>query len=372
MDFGIGFLTNNVMLPILDFLYGIVPNYGVAIVLLTLIIKGALWPLTAGSIRNMRKMQVVQPEMQRRMKEAQERYKDNPQKLQEETAAIYKEFGNPLAGCLPLLVQMPVLFALFATLRGSPFGDIVHMATVHVKPTTELTQVQPEGTSSPHVVYLSNALKEREQIVFKPNSVNVPVGQTARFEVLQTNGQSFTPPANLKPIFEIVSGNDKATINPDTGVLQAIATGDAQVHVTVPGVAAKSSFLFIEQIGRSGINSKDGIHWDNLLMTILFGVTLYFSQTLTSKNNPNMTEQQKQINKLTPFIFSGMFVFFPLPAGVLLYILLSNLFQIVQTLILYREPLPENIQRLLDQQKRKEEGEKPLPFESKPRRKKKA
>ena len=124
MDFGIGFLSNNVMIPILDLFYGIVPSYGLAIVALTLVIRFALYPLSAGSIRNMRRMRVAQPVMQKRVKEVQERYKDDPARQQAEMSALYKEFGNPLAGCLPVLVQMPVLFALFATLRGSPFSDI--------------------------------------------------------------------------------------------------------------------------------------------------------------------------------------------------------------------------------------------------------
>jgi YidC/Oxa1 family membrane protein insertase len=124
MDFGIGFLSNNIMLPILDFFYGIVPSYGLAIVALTLVIRFALYPLNAGSIRNMRRMKVAQPLMQKRVKEIQDRHKDDPAKLQEEMGKVYKEFGNPLAGCFPVLLQMPILFALFATLRGSPFADI--------------------------------------------------------------------------------------------------------------------------------------------------------------------------------------------------------------------------------------------------------
>jgi YidC/Oxa1 family membrane protein insertase len=98
MDFGVGFLSNNVMLPILDFFYGIVPSYGLAIVALTLVIRLALFPLNAGSIRNMRRMRVAQPVMQKRIKEIQERYQDNPAKQQEEMQKVYQEFGNPLSG----------------------------------------------------------------------------------------------------------------------------------------------------------------------------------------------------------------------------------------------------------------------------------
>ena len=67
MDFGISFLSNNLMLPILDFFYGIVPSYGLAIVALTLVIRFALYPLNAGSLRNMRRMKVAQPLMKERV-----------------------------------------------------------------------------------------------------------------------------------------------------------------------------------------------------------------------------------------------------------------------------------------------------------------
>jgi YidC/Oxa1 family membrane protein insertase len=134
MDFGIGFLSNNVMLPILDFFYGIVPSYGLAIVALTLVIRFALYPLNAGSIRNMRRMKVAQPVMQKRVKEIQDRYKDDPAKLQEEMSKVYKEFGNPFAGCFPVLLQMPVLFALFATRRGSPFADVAYPVNLKIFP----------------------------------------------------------------------------------------------------------------------------------------------------------------------------------------------------------------------------------------------
>ena len=137
------------MLPILDFFYGIVPSYGLAIVALTLVIRFALYPLNAGSIRNMRRMKVTQPLMQKRVKEIQDRYKDDPTKLQEEMGKVYKEFGNPLAGCFPVLLQMPILFALFATLRGSPFSDIGYDVNFQVFPEDKIEQIQPQIFSTP-------------------------------------------------------------------------------------------------------------------------------------------------------------------------------------------------------------------------------
>ena len=118
----IGYISNNLLIPILDFFYGLVPSYGLAIVALTIVIRLALFPLSAGSIRSARRMRIAQPVMQKRQADIKTRYANNPEKQQQELGKLMSEFGSPLAGCLPLLVQMPILFALFATLRGSPSG----------------------------------------------------------------------------------------------------------------------------------------------------------------------------------------------------------------------------------------------------------
>jgi len=89
-------------------------NYGVAIILLTVLLKVALYPLTAKSFRSMRAMQELSP----KIKALQEKYKGNPKKLNEEMARLYKESGvTPMAGCLPMLIQMPFLIAIFFAIR---------------------------------------------------------------------------------------------------------------------------------------------------------------------------------------------------------------------------------------------------------------
>lgn len=91
-----------------------IANYGVAIILLTLVIKLILYPLTVKQVKGMKAMQELQP----KMKELQEKYKGNPEKLNKEMALLYKDSGvNPLAGCLPLLVQMPILMGIFYAIR---------------------------------------------------------------------------------------------------------------------------------------------------------------------------------------------------------------------------------------------------------------
>lgn len=90
-------------------------SYGLAIVLLTIVVRVVILPLTIYQMKSMKRMQEVQP----RMKALQEKFKDNPQKLNEEMMALYKSEGvNPFAGCLPLLIQMPFLYAIFAVLSS--------------------------------------------------------------------------------------------------------------------------------------------------------------------------------------------------------------------------------------------------------------
>lgn len=100
---------------LLALFYGVVPNYGVAILMLTLAVRVAMLPLTFRQFRSMQAMQALQPEL----KKLQQKYpgKENRQKLTEETMKMYREHGaNPLGGCLPLLLQLPVFYALFRVL----------------------------------------------------------------------------------------------------------------------------------------------------------------------------------------------------------------------------------------------------------------
>ena len=96
-------------------------NYGIAIILMTILVKALMYPLTAKQVRSMKAMQDLQPAL----KKLQKDYKNNPQLLQQKMAELYKEAGvNPLAGCLPLLIQMPILMGVYYCLYGYSYsGD---------------------------------------------------------------------------------------------------------------------------------------------------------------------------------------------------------------------------------------------------------
>lgn len=116
MEFGWSKWLCILMLPILNGLNAVFCNYGVAIIILTILVRLIFWPLTRKSNESMKKMGAIQP----KIKELQEKFKDDPQKLQQETMKFYRENNvNPMASCLPMLVQIPVFIALFVVLRSA-------------------------------------------------------------------------------------------------------------------------------------------------------------------------------------------------------------------------------------------------------------
>ncbi len=108
-----GFLST-ILLRVLQFFYAMFPNYGLAIILLTLVVRLVLYPLTLKQTKSMAHMQKIQPKVQ----DLKDRFKDNPQKFNEEVLKLYQKHNvNPLGGCLPLLLQLPILIALYNTIR---------------------------------------------------------------------------------------------------------------------------------------------------------------------------------------------------------------------------------------------------------------
>jgi YidC/Oxa1 family membrane protein insertase len=114
MDFGILKLVCQALLNFMNLLNAWVGNYGVAIVLMTVCVKGVLWPLQNKANRSMRKMSVLSPKMQ----ELKEKYKDDPTRMNQEVMKLYKEYGvNPVGSCLPMMIQIPIFIGLFTMLR---------------------------------------------------------------------------------------------------------------------------------------------------------------------------------------------------------------------------------------------------------------
>lgn len=160
MDF-----LSGIVKDVLTFFYNMtasagIPSYGIAIILMTVLIKLILYPLTAKQIQGMKAMADLQP----KMKALQDKYKNDKQRLNVEMANLYKDSGvNPLAGCLPLLVQMPILIAIFYGIKeynyiGSPHfmwlttladADPTYILPVLSALTTFVQSSQTMDTSNP-------------------------------------------------------------------------------------------------------------------------------------------------------------------------------------------------------------------------------
>lgn len=109
-------ITVYILIPLFNFLHLFIANWGVVIIVFSMIIKVALHPLTRTSMKSMKKMQQLQP----MMNEIREKHKDNPEQMNRAIMNLYKDYGvNPAGGCLPLLLQMPILYALYSVFSST-------------------------------------------------------------------------------------------------------------------------------------------------------------------------------------------------------------------------------------------------------------
>ncbi|HCN29792.1 MAG TPA: hypothetical protein DIT64_13815 [Verrucomicrobiales bacterium] len=137
MFYGMFGIISKMLSNIMRWMHDLSGNWGVAIILLTLVIRTVLWPLQSKAQYSMKRMALLGP----KMKELQEKFKDEPQKQQMEVMKLYKDYGvNPVGGCLPMLLQIPIFFAFYsvlqnaAELRGQPFlwvKDLSIADTIH-------------------------------------------------------------------------------------------------------------------------------------------------------------------------------------------------------------------------------------------------
>jgi YidC/Oxa1 family membrane protein insertase len=115
MDFGWFGWVIRPLLSFMRFVHSYVPNWGISIILMTVIIKTLLWPLQSIANKSMKQMQALQPKLE----QLREKYKDNPERLNTEMIGLYREYGvNPAGGCLPLLVQMPIFIGFYIMLQS--------------------------------------------------------------------------------------------------------------------------------------------------------------------------------------------------------------------------------------------------------------
>jgi YidC/Oxa1 family membrane protein insertase len=334
------------MLPLLEAIAKACHSYGWSIVILTMAVRLAVYPLVASSTRSMQRMSQLQP----KLKVIQDRYKDNPELFQKKAMEFYKKNQiNPMGGCLPMLVQLPILWALFATFTGPPFGDKIIPVKVKVVTQAQASQVQHKEVSGGTSAYVWKNGKTAKVIVF-PGDSTVVAGSTIDFGVRAVDG---TLPPDFAPVWKISGAKPLQTNGAkidDKGVAtfpEATDNQELTVNAIVPGVAKNERFGFISGLGKvsKGMDLLKPENWDNLVLIALFGASMFLSQKLMVQPpapgaDPEQLLIQKQTQRTMPIAVTAMFFFVPLPSGVFLYMVVSNMIQSLQTWLVMRSPAP--------------------------------
>ena len=157
---------------IMYFIYSFIPNYGVSIVIFTLITKFLLFPISVKQQKSQAAMAIFSPKLENLKKQ----YAKNPQKLQEEQMKLYSEEGiNPMASCLPLLIQLPILYGIFDVVYR-PISHILHFDKATVTQATEIAKTvlgSEKSFNTRPELYILKAIEEKPELFSSmPDLVN--------------------------------------------------------------------------------------------------------------------------------------------------------------------------------------------------------
>ena len=334
-------------IELLGKLASIVGDYGWAIIVLTIIVRLCMWPLNVSQQRSMRMMQTLQP----KLKAIQDRYKNNPQVMQQKLMEFYKEHKfNPMGGCLPLLIQMPIFILLYSALMSPQFIQMAGNAPFLFVNRLDTTLRASAGVSNDGVMGASKYDKfilGKTAVVYLPEETLQNVKITKPNQALEIQGELVPGEAidfkisldNLALKFSQLQNIEKADV-----IVTDINTKETEkITFERKGEILAASFPSVE------VEQK--FHFDVLLLIVLFGLTMFISQKVmmaTSKNTPQDPAQaaiQKSMGTFMPIMIIATFVIIPIPAGVLLYLVTSNLIQIAQTVIVNKQMDIEEAQK---------------------------
>ncbi|MEX0650906.1 MAG: YidC/Oxa1 family membrane protein insertase [Actinomycetota bacterium] len=297
---------------VLAWLYHVIPSYGLAIIVLTLVLRFLLFPLGMKQIKSMQSMQALQP----KIKEIQKKYKNNKPKAQEETMRLYKEAGvNPLGGCLPVLAQFPLLIAMYAVIRAPGYEPVM-----------------TDGAVSAYLI----------------TNNHLPTDSELFASVVTHEGTGFIG-LNLQCSAAQAGSIEASTIKDSEGNFvrdEGIPLQDDE-GATLDSFEARP----VLPCGDDGLTSKIGYI---LLLGLMIG-TAFFQTLQTQRASPQgaASSQQQMILRIMPLFFG--FIGFSFPSGLVLYWTVSNLFMIGQQTLLLRAGHigPDALEKRMVEQKAK-------------------
>lgn len=298
-------------------IYRFIPNYGASIVILTLLLRFILVPLGIKQIKSMQHMQALQP----KLKDLQKKYKGNKPKLQEEQMKLYKDAGvNPLGGCLPLLLQFPVLIAMYAVIR--------------------MPMLVPEKVDNKPVYVINNNHLPVDSALFRDVISHQNTG------IVIVNLQCSAAQSGHPAV--VLQDTSKTDVTPGLALYNGryLVNDQPTPDALIPGITSKSTL-------DCGTGTAAKIPYFVLLLLMI--ATTFYQQRQMQKASPpgSASGQQQAIMRLMPIMF-GIFGF-AFPAGLVLYWSVANLFQIGQQALLLKAGHigPEALERQMAAQRAK-------------------
>ena len=322
-------------------LASLVGNYGLAIILLTVVIRLAMWPLNVSQQRSMKMMQNLQP----KIKAIQDRYKSDPQKMQQKLMEFYKEHKfNPMGGCLPLLIQLPIFILLYSALMSPQFIQIAGDTSLGFLSRLDTTLRATAGRSYDGTFGVSQGdtfTLGKTATVYLPDETLENVKIKDPNKAVEIQGE-FKPGENVD--FKI----DLDHLNLKFAQLDSIEKAEIAVtdmsNKEIENITFKKEGSVLAASVPTTVAERT-FHWDVFILIALFALTMFASQKVmmaTKKPkdgalDPTQEAIQKSMGTFMPIMIIGTFVIIPIPAGVLLYLVTSNIIQILQTIIVNKQ-----------------------------------
>jgi YidC/Oxa1 family membrane protein insertase len=329
---------------LLALLYELLRSYGLAIIFLTVLVRVVLLPLTIRQTRSMQEMQKLNP----KVKELQRKYKGNRQKLAEETQKLYREHQvNPLGGCLPLLLQLPVFFALFGVLRATEGAyaipaEPVRPSEVTVEGTicrpdtpptvagssaTEVVCRDPSGEQVTYAVEEWRAKNNREPIADPPAALSACRPDVQDDRVAGFICESVLGPGHLPEDSDLFAAivEDRAQF---LGIELACSPTQAMNEVAVRLCAGPGA--------QAGVVPALPYF---VLVALMVGSTWYQQRQMQRAAAGQAAQQAQLMARIMP-IFLGV-ISISISAGVLVYWVTTNAWQVGQQYLMLRSRVPE-------------------------------
>lgn len=313
-------------------------SYGLAIIALTILVRLCLWPLGVSQQRSMRAMQILQP----KIKQIQERYKSDPQTAQRKLMEFYKEHKfNPMAGCLPLLIQMPIFILLYTALISPQF--IKEAGESHFLFINRLdTTLRGSAGNSYNGKF---SVSGNDKFVIYKN-VKVFLGDEELDNVKITGKDAVKIQGEIVPNETVDLKIDLDNFNLKYSQLEKVTSADVDIQNLKTREVETVKFEKRDNIMAASVPTetpKNQFHYDVLILILLFAATMIATQKImmaTNKNvqqDPMQAQMQQMMGTMMPLMIIFMFIIAPIPAGVLLYLVVSNIIQIIQTVVINKQ-----------------------------------